>query len=86
MFKKHVRGWENTTHIQENTHQFKENGVPMNGHSVFSVIFVRFSKERMEYYNLDSMSMGMRSMVDTAGNMVGNNNNQILDLEPVVHQ
>ena len=48
----------------------------LNGHSVFSILFVHFSKD----------STG--SMVGTADNnkgMVGNNN-QILDLEPIVHQ
>jgi hypothetical protein len=42
MLEKAFKRLENTTHIQENTHQFKENGVPMNGRSVFSVVFARF--------------------------------------------
>jgi hypothetical protein len=36
---------ENTTHIQENRHQFKENGVPMNGHSVFGYLYVLVRRE-----------------------------------------
>jgi len=53
----------------------RKNGVLLNGHSVFSILFVRFSKD----------STG--SMVDTADNnkgMVGNN--QIPGLESIVHQ
>ncbi len=34
-----------------------KNGVPKNWRSVFPVIYLRFSKESMEYHNLDIVSI-----------------------------
>jgi hypothetical protein len=53
----------------------------------FPVVCLRFSKVSMEYYNLnrkDMVDTGMAGKADSKG-MV-DNNIQILDLEPIMHQ
>ncbi|MFK4388355.1 hypothetical protein ABH916_000283 [Peribacillus frigoritolerans] len=64
-----------------------ENGVPKNWRSVFLIIYLRFSKESMEYYNLNRKDMVDTVMADMADNKgrVGNNI-QIQDLEPTMLQ
>ena len=67
-----------------------KNGVPKNWRSVFLIIYLRFSKESMEYYNInrkDMVDTVMTDMADMADNKgrVGNNI-QIQDLEPTMLQ
>jgi hypothetical protein len=64
-----------------------KNGVPKNWRSVFLIIYLRFSKESMEYYNLNRKDMVDTVMADMADNKgrVGNNI-QIQDLEPTMLQ
>ena len=61
--------------------------MPKNWRSVFLIIYLRFSKESMEYYNLnrkDMVDTGMADMADNKGRV--GNNIQIQDLEPTMLQ
>jgi hypothetical protein len=63
-----------------------KNGVPKNWRSVFPGIYLRFSKESMEYYNLDIVSMGMVGTGKADNKGMAGNNNQSQVLGPIVHQ